>query len=49
MLVEIAYKIIAIILHARQLPIEERLDHESQCCLDQKEDVRTPFLRFKWL
>ena len=31
MLLEITYKIIAIILHARLLPIEERLDHEYQC------------------
>lgn len=31
MLLENAYKIIAIILHRRLLPIEESLDHESQC------------------
>ena len=31
MLLEIAYKIIAIILHSRLLPIEENLDHEPQC------------------
>ena len=31
MLLEVAYKIIAIILHGRLLPIEENLDHESQC------------------
>ena len=31
MLLEAAYKIIAIILHARLLPIEESIDHESQC------------------
>ena len=31
MLLEIAYKIIAIILHARLLSIEESLDHESVC------------------
>ena len=30
MLFAIAYKIIAIILHARLLPTEESLDHESQ-------------------
>ena len=29
-LIEMAYKIIAIILHARLLPIEESLDHETQ-------------------
>ncbi|XP_066936166.1 uncharacterized protein [Clytia hemisphaerica] len=31
MLLEITYKIIANILHARLLPIEEQLDHEQQC------------------
>ena len=31
MFLEAAYKIIAILLHARLLPIEEGLDHESQC------------------
>ena len=31
MLLEIAYKIIAIILHSRLLPIEESLDDEPQC------------------
>ena len=31
MLLEAAYKIIAIILHARLLPIEEGIDHETQC------------------
>ena len=31
MLLEIVYKIIAIILHLRLLPIEESLDHEPQC------------------
>ena len=31
MLLEVAYKIIAINLHARLQPIEEGLDHESQC------------------
>ena len=31
MLLEVAYKIIAILLHSRLLPIEEGLDHESQC------------------
>ena len=31
MLLETAYKIIAIIFHARLQPIEESLDHESQC------------------
>ena len=30
MLLETAYKIIAIILHSRLLPIEESLDHEIQ-------------------
>ena len=31
MLLEITYKIVANILHARLLPIEEQLDHEQQC------------------
>ena len=31
MLLETAYKIVAIILHSRLLPIEESLDHEQQC------------------
>ena len=31
MLLEIAYKIVAIIFHSRLLPIEESLDHETQC------------------
>ena len=31
MLLEVAYKIIAILLHSRLLPIQESLDHESQC------------------
>ena len=31
MLLEIAYKILAIILHSRLLPIVESLDHEPQC------------------
>ena len=31
MLLEILYKIIAIILHSRLLPIEESLDHEPHC------------------
>lgn len=31
MLLEITYKVIAIILHGRLLPIEEQLDHEQQC------------------
>ena len=31
MLLEVAYKIIAILLHSRLLPILEGLDHESQC------------------
>ena len=31
MLLETSYKIIAIILHARLLLIEESLDHESPC------------------
>ena len=31
MLLEVAYKIIAIILHSRLLPIQEGLDHEPQC------------------
>lgn len=31
MLLEVAYKIIAIILHMRLLPIQESLDHEPQC------------------
>ena len=31
MLLEIAYKIVAIILHARLQPIAEGLDHETQC------------------
>ena len=31
MLLEAAYKVIAIIIHKRLLPIEESLDHESQC------------------
>ena len=31
MLLEAAYKICAIIIHSRLLPIEESLDHESQC------------------
>ena len=30
MLLEIVYKIIAIILHLRLLPIEESLDHKPQ-------------------
>ena len=31
MMLEAAYKITAIILHDRLLPIEESLNHESQC------------------
>ena len=31
MLLEITYKVVANILHARLLPIEEQLDHEQQC------------------
>ena len=31
MLLEVAYKIIAILLHSRLLPIQEGLDHEPQC------------------
>ena len=31
MLLEVAYKIIAILLHTRLLPIQEGLDHEPQC------------------
>ena len=31
MLLEAAYKIVCIILHGRLLPIQESLDHESQC------------------
>ena len=31
MLLEVAYKIIAILLHMRLLPIQESLDHEPQC------------------
>ena len=31
MLLEAAYKIISIVIHERLLPIEEGLDHESQC------------------
>ena len=31
MLLEAVYKIVSIILHGRLLPIEERLDHETQC------------------
>ena len=31
MVLEVAYKIVAIILHGRLLPIEESLDHEAQC------------------
>jgi len=41
MLLEVAYKISAIILHSRLLPIQKGLDHEPQCgfipergCLD---------------
>ena len=30
-LLEVAYKIIAILLHMRLLPIQESLDHEPQC------------------
>ena len=49
MLLEIAYKIIATILYARLLPIEESLNQESQCGLDQEEDVQMPFLQSNWL
>ena len=31
MLLEVAYKIVCIILHGRLLPIQESLDHEAQC------------------
>jgi len=31
MLLETAYKIVAIILHSRLLPIEESLNHKPQC------------------
>ena len=31
MLLEIAYKIVANLLRKRLLPIEEAIDHESQC------------------
>ena len=31
MLLEAAYKIVALLLHERLLPIEEGLDHEGQC------------------
>ena len=31
MLLEAGYKIVSIILHSRLLPIEEGLDHETQC------------------
>ena len=31
MLLEIAYKIVAKIVHQRLIPISEALDHESQC------------------
>ena len=48
MLLEIAYKIIAIILHSRLLPIEESLDHEPQCgfcpgrgCMDAIFTIKT--------
>ena len=48
MLLETAYKIIAIILHSRLLPIEESLDHEPQCgfrpdrgCIDAIFTVKT--------
>ena len=48
MLLETAYKIIAIIIHSRLLPIEESLDHEPQCgfrpdrgCLDAIFTVKT--------
>ena len=48
MLLENAYKIIAIILHRRLLPIEESLDHESQSgfrpgrgCMDAVFTVKT--------
>ena len=48
MLLKIAYKIIAIILHSRLLPIEESLDYEPQCgfspgrgCMDAIFTIKT--------
>ena len=48
MVLETAYKIIAIILHSRLLPIEESLDHELQCgsrpgrgCMDPIFTIKT--------
>ena len=48
MLLEMAYKIIAIILHSKLLPIEESLEHELQCrfrpgrgCMDAFFTIKT--------
>ena len=48
-LLEIAYKIVTNILNASLLMIEESLDHKSQYGFRPGIDVRTPFLRSKWL
>ena len=53
MLLQIAYKIIAKILHSRLLPIEENLDHEPQCgfhpgrgCMDAIFTIKTAIKKF---
>ena len=49
MLLESAYKIVAIIIHDRLRPIAENLDHEAQCGFcPGRGYVWTGFSRSKW-
>ena len=49
MLLQIAYQIITIFVHARVLPNQERLDHESQCGFRSGRGCTDDILQLKWI
>ena len=48
MMLEVAYKIVAILLKSRLTPISEKLDHESQCGLRPHRGTQDAAFSLKW-